>query len=68
MEMWKLELLILVDVLKTKELTVVAMVTQLPQQSGMWLMPVILRKLHTKYELNSTQDKRVIYITLWLPW
>ena len=22
----------------------------------------------TKYDLNKTQDKRVIYITLWLPW
>ena len=22
----------------------------------------------TKYDFNSTQDKRVIHITLWLPW
>ena len=28
-------------------------------------MPVTLRKLRTKYDLNRTQDKRVIYITLW---
>ena len=33
-----------------------------------WLMPIILRKVHTKYDLNRTQDKRVIYITLWLQW
>ena len=26
------------------------------------------KKVHTKYDLNRTQDKRVIYITLWLPW
>ena len=26
------------------------------------------KTLHTKYDLNSTQDKRIIYITLWLPW
>ena len=25
------------------------------------------KKVHTKYDLNRTQDKRVIYITLWLP-
>ena len=31
-------------------------------------MPIILRKVHTKCDLNRTQDKRVIYITLWLPW
>ena len=31
-------------------------------------MPIILRKVHTKYDLNRTQDKRVVYITLWLPW
>ena len=31
----------------------------------MWLMPIILRNVHTKYELSRTQDKRVIYITLW---
>ena len=32
------------------------------------VMPIILKRLHTKYDLNRTQDKRVIYITLWLPW
>ena len=26
------------------------------------------KKFHTKYDLNRNQDKRVIYITLWLPW
>ena len=25
------------------------------------------KKLHTKYDLNRTQDKRVTYTTLWLP-
>ena len=25
-------------------------------------------KDHTKYDLNRTKDKRVIYITLWFPW
>ena len=34
----------------------------------MWLIPIILRMLYTNNELNTTQDKRVIYITLWLPW
>ena len=29
-------------------------------------MPIILRKLPTKYDFNSTQDKRVSHITLWL--
>ena len=29
-------------------------------------MPIILRKLHTKYDLNRTQDRRVIYIKPWL--
>ena len=24
--------------------------------------------LMTKYDLNRTQDRRVIYIKLWLPW
>ena len=27
-----------------------------------------LRKPYTNCELNRTKDKRVIYITLWLPW
>ena len=37
-------------------------------------MPIILRMVHTKYDLNRTQGKIVIYITLWfamvtkLPW
>ena len=26
------------------------------------------KKVHAKYDLNKAQDKRVIYITLWLPW
>ena len=26
------------------------------------------RKLHTKYDLNRTHDKRVTHITLWFPW
>ena len=26
------------------------------------------KKVYTKYELNSSKDKRVIYIKLWLPW
>ena len=29
---------------------------------------ITLRKIHTNYDLNRTPDKRVIYITLWLPW
>ena len=29
---------------------------------------IILRKLHTKYDLNRAQGKRVRNITLWLPW
>ena len=47
--------------------TVVAMVTKLLWQQSMSLMPIVLRKLYTNYELNRIQDKRVIYITLWLP-
>ena len=35
--------------------------------TSMWLKPIILKKVHRKYDLNRTQDKRVIYITLWLP-
>ena len=29
-------------------------------------MSIVLRKRYTKYDLKRTQDKRVIYITLWL--
>ena len=29
----------------------------------MWLMPIGLRKLLTKYELNITQDKGVIKVS-----
>ena len=35
---------------------------------GCLLHSVHMVFLHTKYDLNKTQDKRVIYITLWLPW
>ena len=28
---------------------------------------ITLRKLHTKYDLNRAQDKRVSNVTLWLP-
>ena len=28
-------------------------------------MSIVLSKVHIKYDLNRTQDKRVIYITLW---
>ena len=30
-------------------------------------MPIITRKLHTKYELNTTLDKGVIEVSFWLP-
>ena len=33
----------------------------------MSLMSIVLRKLYTKHDLNRTQDKKVVYITLWLP-
>ena len=26
------------------------------------------KKASYQYDLNKTQDKRVIYVTLWLPW
>ena len=31
-------------------------------------MPVVSRDLHTKYEINRTEDKEVIEVSLWLPW
>ena len=34
--------------------TVVAMVTKLPQQQGVSLTSIVLRKLYTNYELNKT--------------
>ena len=42
--------------------------TELPQQRGMWLMPIIPRNLHSKYELNIIKDKEVVEASLWLPW
>ena len=52
-----------------KGITLVVMVIWFPQQQGMWLvMPIITRILNAKYDLSMTQDKKVIYITLWLPW
>ena len=52
-----------------KGITLVVMVIWFPRQQGMWfVMPIITRILNVKYDLNMTQDKKVIYITLWLPW
>ena len=31
-------------------------------------MPVITRILHARYNLNRTQDIKVIKVSLWLPW
>ena len=31
-------------------------------------MSIVLRNLHAKYELNTTLDKEVIKVLLWLPW
>ena len=44
------------------------MATELAQQQGMWLMPIVPSNLHTKYELDTTLDKEVIGVSLWLPW
>ena len=32
----------------------VAMITKLPLQRGMWLMPIVLKKHHAKYKVNTT--------------
>ena len=32
----------------------VAMVTELPWQQGIWLMSIVPRNPHTTYELNTT--------------
>ena len=29
---------------------------------------IVSKDLHTKYELNTTKDKEVIEVSLWLPW
>ena len=34
--------------------TLVAMVTELPSQQGMWLMPVVPSNHHAEYELNMS--------------
>ena len=44
------------------------MATKFPWQQGVWLMPIIPRKVHTIYELNTTYEKGVIEVSLWLPW
>ena len=44
------------------------MATGLPKQRGMWLMHIVSKNLHTKYELNVTQNKGVIESLSWLPW
>ena len=31
-------------------------------------MYIVPKKLFLKYELNKTQDKKVIQVSLWLPW
>ena len=31
-------------------------------------MPIITRILHARYNLNRTQDIKVIKVSLWLPW
>ena len=46
----------------------VAIATELSWQQGMWLMHLVSKKLHTKYELNMTQNKGVIEVLSWLPW
>ena len=40
------------------------MVTSLPYQQGMWIMPIIIRILHGKYDINRTQDIAVIEASL----
>ena len=32
------------------------------------LMPIVLRKVYSKYEHNRTEEKGVIDLSLWLPW
>ena len=51
-----------------KGFTLVAMTTEFSKQSGMWLMPTTSRNLHIKYELNTTWDKQVIDVSIWLLW
>ena len=53
--------------LSNEGIILVAMVTLLPYQQGMWLMPTITRMLPGKYDLNRTQDKGVIEESLQLP-
>ena len=31
-------------------------------------MRIVSKNLHTKYELNATQNKGVINVLSWLPW
>ena len=45
-------------------ITLVAIVTLLPYQQGMWLMPIITRILPGKYDINRTQDIEVIEASL----
>ena len=40
----------------------------MPWQQGMWLIRIVSKNLHTKYELNATQNKGVIEVLSWLPW
>ena len=44
------------------------METYLSQLQGMWLMHIITRIFHAKYDPNRTQDIEVIKVSLWLPW
>ena len=44
-----------------KGITLVAMVIYFPQQQGMWpVMPMVTRILHANYDLNRTQDKKLL--------
>ena len=44
-----------------KGITLVAMVIYFPQQQGMWpVMPMVTRILPTKYDLNKTQDNKLL--------
>ena len=38
----------------------VAMATKLPQQQCVWLATIVLNNLHTKYELHTVKDKRLL--------
>ena len=44
------------------------METYLSQQQGMWLITIITRIFHAKYDLNKTQDIEAIKASQWLPW